>query len=425
MGIIENWENMLDGYIPSQPNPKTRTLYNIYGDIQVDLPSQFMSLEEDSYHIHNQYDKSNCVAHAISELYEIVLKSNDMFEEISYPWIYGNRRMGDSERAGLVPEDALLAVYRDGAVNLETFPWDYEVPRIITKFNANYKELKETALEKVAIEFIRLNTLYDVKRAIYEFGGVLFGTTLFAQFNDISKGETLYMDGPPVKEGTEHTLDTKKYKGKHCMILVGWDDNNEGGHFVCLNSWGSEFGKHGLFYVPYSCIDWNDKFDVNYLGEFWAIQGVGDKHTMKATCYKRKEADLPVEPDEPDTPDTPPVEETGNWEKQDNGSWKYSIDGKYVYGQIKMISGKLYGFDDYGIMYSKKWYNTTDGRWVWFREDGSAVQNNWQKIDGKWYWFDEEYCAVKGFRKIDNVDYYFADTYYGTIKECECLVHCD
>lgn len=428
MGIIENWESMLGGYIPSDPSPETRNMYNVYGDSKIDLPSKFMSLNEDSYHIHNQYDKNNCVAHSIAELYEIVLKSNNMFEEISFPWIYGNRRVGAPETVGMMPKNALLAVYRDGVVNLETFPWDKEVKSIIYKFNANYRNMKDTALEKAAVDFVSLSTLYDIKRAIYEFGGALFGTALFSQFNDVARGKTLYMEDPPVKDGTEHELDVSKASGKHCMLLVGWDDNNEGGHFVCLNSWGSEFGKHGLFYVPYSCVEWNSKFDKNYLGEFWSICGIINKHTSEVMRYKNEYKDEDVdEPNNPENPDVPPVDNTENdkWEKQEDGTWKYLDDGEYVYGELKTISGKLYGFDDYGIMYSNKWYNTTDGRWIWFKEDGSAVQNNWQKIDEKWYYFDEEYCAVKGFRTINNVDYYFADTYFGSIKECECMVHCD
>ena len=428
MGIIENWESMLGGYIPSKPNPKTKNLYSIYGDSEIELPSKFMSLNEDSYHIHNQYDKSNCVAHSIAESFEIILKSNNEFEEMSFPWIYGNRRMGLPETKGMAPEDALLAVYRDGVVNLETFPWDKEVKSIIYKFNANYRDMKDVALEKVATDFVRLSTLYDVKRAIYEFGSVVFGTTLFSSFNNIARGKTLYMEEPPVKEGTEHKLDTTKYSGKHCMILVGWDDNNEGGHFVCLNSWGSEFGKHGLFYVPYSCVDWNDKFDVNYLGEFWGIQGIGNKHTMKMMCYKREdkedEPETPVEPENPDTPDTP-TEVQGDWEEQQDGNWKYIENGQYVRNELKSISGKLYMFDDAGIMYANRWYNTTDGNWMWFREDGSAVQTGWKQVSEKWYWFDKSGYAIKGFRNIEGKDYYFADTYFGTIKECECLVHCD
>ena len=406
MGVIENWETLLGGYIPSEPCPNVYTMEMIYGDSQIELPKEFSSLPENEYYVHNQYDKGNCVAHSISEMYEIVLKSNDKFKEISYPFIYGNRRMTDNEKAGLVPSEAFLSMYRDGTVDLETFPWDLEVPRIINKFNANYKDLKNKALEMVATDIIRLYTLEEVKRAIYEFGSVSFGTMLFAQFNDIARGKTLYMEKPP--RGKYTNIDSSKAKGKHNMLLVGWDDDNEGGHFLCLNSWGSEFGKHGLFYVPYSAINWNTEYDVNYLGEFWAICGIGNYFTRKALYYRNE---------------IPPFDTTENdkWEKQEDGTWKYLDDGKYVSNEIRFINGNLYKFDSNGIMLTNVWHKTENNHWYRFRADGAAVKNNWQKVDGRWYWFDKNCYAVKGYKNINGVDYYFSEKYFGKIKECECL----
>ena len=50
-------------------------------------------------------------------------------------------------------------------------------------------------------------------------------------------------------------------EANHEIVIVGWDDSypadrfnvgaSENGAFICLNSWGSEFGDNGIFYVSY------------------------------------------------------------------------------------------------------------------------------------------------------------------------------
>ena len=37
------------------------------------------------------------------------------------------------------------------------------------------------------------------------------------------------------------------YVGGHAAMCYGFTDT----HFICLNSWGKEWGKNGSFYMPY------------------------------------------------------------------------------------------------------------------------------------------------------------------------------
>ena len=38
----------------------------------------------------------------------------------------------------------------------------------------------------------------------------------------------------------------------HAMVLVGYDDNKNGGSFLILNSWGDEWGSKGTIWVKYA-----------------------------------------------------------------------------------------------------------------------------------------------------------------------------
>jgi hypothetical protein len=40
--------------------------------------------------------------------------------------------------------------------------------------------------------------------------------------------------------------------GAHAMVIIGYDDNKDGGAFLIQNSWGSEWGDNGCFWMRYS-----------------------------------------------------------------------------------------------------------------------------------------------------------------------------
>lgn len=92
-----------------------------------------------------------------------------------------------------------------------------------------------------------------IKEAVFKYGGVQ--TSIYSALTN-SKSKSRYYN--PEKSaycyiGTE--------KPNHDVVIVGWDDNYpkenfnvdlEGnGAFICQNSWGSDFGEQGFFYISY------------------------------------------------------------------------------------------------------------------------------------------------------------------------------
>lgn len=94
----------------------------------------------------------------------------------------------------------------------------------------------------------------EIKRMVFKYGGV---------------ESSIYLPADLMISKSDYYNSEKSaycYKGKkganHDIVIVGWDDNysknnfngaKEDGAFICLNSWGKEFGKDGLFYVSYEC----------------------------------------------------------------------------------------------------------------------------------------------------------------------------
>ena len=118
-----------------------------------------------------------------------------------------------------------------------------------------------------------------IKKMVYIYGAV--ESSIYIAIDDEQYIDETYYNK------YEHTY---CYNGdetaNHEIVIIGWDDEypasnfNTGvsrdGAFICLNSWGSEFGENGIFYVSYddACIgqavevytkvEDTDNYDHNY-----------------------------------------------------------------------------------------------------------------------------------------------------------------
>ena len=96
----------------------------------------------------------------------------------------------------------------------------------------------------------------EMKRMVFKYGGV--ETSIYLQ-------RAVSSDGSPYYNSSKAAY---AYRGdshaNHDVVVVGWDDNfakenfpidvKRDGAFICLNSWGENFGDKGLFYVSYDCV---------------------------------------------------------------------------------------------------------------------------------------------------------------------------
>ncbi|MDO4267591.1 MAG: lectin like domain-containing protein [Eubacteriales bacterium] len=93
----------------------------------------------------------------------------------------------------------------------------------------------------------------EIKRAVYEVGGVQ--SALYTTFSELDMQPEYY------NEQTGAYCCQEDRAPNHDVVIVGWDDDYPGenfavevpgdGAFLCENSWGTQFGQDGYFYVSY------------------------------------------------------------------------------------------------------------------------------------------------------------------------------
>ncbi len=146
------------------------------------------------------------------------------------------------------------------------------------------------------MRIIASKDLSAIKKAVFQYGGVQ--TSMYSGLKNGSSSSKYY------NEETFSYCYIGTNKPNHDVVIIGWDDNYpkenfnmdlEGnGAFICQNSWGSDFGDEGIFYVSYydsnigthnvvyTRVDDNDNYDNIYQSDLcgWVGKMGYDKESM-------------------------------------------------------------------------------------------------------------------------------------------------
>lgn len=153
------------------------------------------------------------------------------------------------------------------------------------------------------VQIIEAKDYETIKKMIFKYGGVQ--SSFYASVLNDNTGNTRY-----------YNADTNSYcyigdaKPNHDIVIIGWDDNYpkenfnadiEGnGAFICRNSWGSDFGDNGDFYISYydtnigvhnvvyTRVEENDNYDKIYQSDlcgFVGQLGYGEDTAYFANVY--------------------------------------------------------------------------------------------------------------------------------------------
>jgi|GEM_PF-7064884 len=87
-------------------------------------------------------------------------------------------------------------------------------------------------------------TAWNIKYAIARNRPVMIGMKMYSgeYWGTMTYHETGVWDG----------THTGSVEWNHGMLVVGYDDNKAGGAFLVMNSWGTDFGKDGYFWLKYT-----------------------------------------------------------------------------------------------------------------------------------------------------------------------------
>lgn len=216
------------GAVLSAPDVRDYVAMAVKGD----FPAEF---ELNMPKVKDQGSIGSCVAHALSTVVEYFAhRETGQSEAMSTGYIYGNRRLTNYSKKGMVVRDAIKTAVKYGDVPDIKFPLNVEVPYAINKFEEKADELFEVGRPFRFKTYFKLTNNNDIKASIMANGPALMSMRWF--------------DGLKIKNGVMYFDETKtSYKSSHCMVIYGW---NEIGWKV-QNSWGSLWGDNGRVIIPY------------------------------------------------------------------------------------------------------------------------------------------------------------------------------
>ncbi len=162
--------------------------------------------------------------------------------------------------SGLLPEESL---FLDAADLIENKPYTYTdnnggdfamaLSYLLSWKGPVAENSDETVKHVQEVHFYDTDDIDDIKWGVFLHGGV--STSIYANVSS-SLGSSSYYNSK-----TNAYCYRGSNSANHDVVIIGWDDNYASsnfsnsvpgdGAFICQNSWGSDFGDEGVFYVSY------------------------------------------------------------------------------------------------------------------------------------------------------------------------------
>ena len=133
--------------------------------------------------------------------------------------------------------------------------WEYNTSKFAIKPT---QDCYDSALNNQVQEYLRISphTLYEVKHCLSDGYPVAFGFTVYESLMSSKVAKTGIAQMPKNNE---------QMMGGHAVLAVGYDDSKEA--LIVRNSWGSDWGLKGYFYLPYGYVT-----EDNLSADYWTIR---------------------------------------------------------------------------------------------------------------------------------------------------------
>ena len=209
--------------------------------------------------VYDQLDLGSCTANALGAAYQFEdMKQGHPSFIPSRLFIYYNERVIENtvgEDGGAMIRTGIKTMV-DAGVCPESM-WKYITGRFTRK---PCPDCYKTALENQVTEYLRISphTIQGVKECLADGYPVVFGFTLY---------ESMMTEDVKNSGMTTVPMLNEKPIGGHAVLAVGYDDSKQ--CLIVRNSWGSDWGIRGYFYLPYWYIT-----TPNAAADFWTIRMV-------------------------------------------------------------------------------------------------------------------------------------------------------
>jgi C1A family cysteine protease len=263
------------GWLPDRPDQRDLT-YAVPLRVAVTLPPS-TDLRDQCPLVYDQRPIGSCTANAIATAtatataiqFDMMKQGMDAFAP-SRLFIYYNERAMENtvpvDAGGLI-RDGIKSVASQGSCPETQWPYlPTAADRLTNLFPADSPPATQPpetcyadAARHKAISYpaITQNTA-DMKGCLAEGFPFIVGFSVYESFESQAVAQTGNVTLPQSGEAVV---------GGRCVLVVGYDD--EDGLFICRNSWGSNWGDAGYFYMPYAYL-----LDDNPARDFWTVRVV-------------------------------------------------------------------------------------------------------------------------------------------------------
>ncbi|GAC1310959.1 MAG: C1 family peptidase [Mucilaginibacter sp.] len=243
------------GWIPDLPDHRD-IKYSAVRPTLTQLPPM-IDLRDQCPPVYDQGQIGSCTANAIGGAFEFGLRKQGLSDFMpARLFIYYNERAMEGDvgtDGGAQIRDGVKSAATQGVCN-ET-QWPYDPNRLFTKpTDACY----QAALSNLVEQYISLDNtdINQLKSCLSAGNPFVFGFTVYQNFESATVAQTGILPMPAPDESAI---------GGHAVLAVGYDDSKNA--FIVRNSWGTEWGLAGYFYMPYAYIT-----SVDLASDFWVIQ---------------------------------------------------------------------------------------------------------------------------------------------------------
>ena len=204
---------------------------------------------------YDQGQLGSCTANAIVGAYQYLTPSfmgSRLFQ-------YYNERVIEGDVPydnGATVSDSVKAVQNYGLC--PESEWTYDINKFAVKPTTRcYTDgLKHRAIKVYNVQ----QTLSSMKAYLNQGYPFIIGIVVYSSFETNSVAKTGFVPMPPVNRN-DYIL------GGHCVVVVGYNDNLKGGVWIVRNSWGTNWGVNGYFYLPYNYLT-----NPNLCSDNWCIE---------------------------------------------------------------------------------------------------------------------------------------------------------
>jgi C1A family cysteine protease len=245
------------GWIPDLPDVRDH-LYSAPLPTLLSLPPA-ADLRASCPPVLDQGALGSCTANAIANahLFDQMKQQAPAPFAPSRLFVYYNERVIEqsvARDAGAMLRDGVKSIASEGVC--PEAMWPYLIPKFADE---PPRACYEAALEHQAISYERvLQNLMQMKGCLASGYPFVFGFTVYESFESTEVARTGVVQLPRVGESVI---------GGHAVLAVGYDDVEQ--RFAVMNSWGTGWGQHGYFTIPYAYLS-----DGDLSADFWTVRVV-------------------------------------------------------------------------------------------------------------------------------------------------------